>query len=82
MTISQRVFETTSIDTAANLSALGFHCEVLQDPDGNRAIFEFEDTDGLRAAIIDYERGGFSKRLLNTRSRLYREASTVVRRRR
>jgi len=75
---SQRVFQTTSIDTAANLTALGFTSAVLPGPD-NRAIFEFQDSEELRAAIIDYERGGFAKRLLNTRSRLYREASEVMR---
>lgn len=79
MSNSKRVFETMSIDAASNLAALGFPVSVRHSGD-KYAIFEFQDTPELREAIVDYERGGFSKRLLNARSRLYREASEVMKR--
>lgn len=79
MAPSSRVYETTAIDAASYLAALGF--EVSINNTGERyAIFAFEDSPELRDAICDYERGGFMKRLLNTRSRLFREASEVMKR--
>lgn len=79
MIFSPRVYETTSIDCASYLAALGFPVSVLRGT-GSFAVFEFEDIQELHDAIVDYERGGFTKRLLNTRSRLYREASDVMKR--
>ena len=77
METSPRVYETTAIDAASYLAALGFAVTILRGT-GPFALFEFDDTPELRDAICDYERGGFNKRLLNTRSRLYREASEVM----
>ena len=88
MNTSQRVYETTAIDIAAYLSAMEFAVSVRrqvttyqgEEQPGKYAVFAFEDTQELRDAIIDYDRGGFMKRLMNTRSRLYREASEVMKR--
>lgn len=77
METSPRVYDTTAIDAASYLAALGFTVTVKRNS-GPFALFEFDDTPELRDAICDYERGGFNKRLLNTRSRLYREASDVM----
>lgn len=81
MITSQRVFETESIDLASFLVTALHEVNVLVATGGRRAMFEFSDTDELREAIIAYERGATlpAKKLLNTRSYLFREASRVVR---
>lgn len=78
---SQRVFKSESIDLAAFLSTAGHPPTIYRDPTGKRAIFEFAENDQLHEAIVAYERGASlpAKRLLNTRSWLWREASRVVR---
>jgi hypothetical protein len=78
---SQRVFETESIDLAAYLAAAGHEATILRNLTGKRAVFEFAETEELQKAVINYERGATlpAKRLLNTRSWLFREASHVVR---
>ena len=80
MMTSQRVFETTSIDLCSYLAAAGATPTIKRVSGSDRAIFSFTETPELLAAIIDYERGAAlpAKRLLNVRSWLYREASTVV----
>ena len=82
MAISQRVFETDSIDLASYLAAYGAHPTIEQSPGGKRALFTFNETPDLLAAVIGYETGAAlpAKRLLNVRSWLYREASNVVKR--
>jgi hypothetical protein len=78
--VSQRVFETTSIDLGSYLAAAGAPPTIERVIGGNRAMFTFTETPELLASIVEYERGGSlpAKRLLNVRSWLYREASTVV----
>jgi hypothetical protein len=80
MTTSKRVFETESIDLASYLTAAGATPSIERGMGGNRALFTFTETPEVLALIIDYERGATlpAKRLLNVRSWLYREASTVV----
>lgn len=80
MNSRQRVFETDSIDLASFLAASSFTPTTGKAPDGRRALFTFTETPALLSAVIDYERGATlpAKRLLNVRSWLYREASTVV----
>ena len=78
METSKTVYETTGINVASNLAALGHTVTVLRGRDC--AVFEFPDTPELREDIVNYERGGFSKRLLNARGNLYREASEVMKR--
>lgn len=82
MTTSQRVFETDSIDLASYLAAYGANHTIEQAPNGKRALFTFNETPDLLAAVIGYETGALlpAKRLLNVRSWLYREASNVVKR--
>lgn len=79
---SQRVFETDSIDLASYLTAYGATPTIEQSPGCKRALFSFNETPDLLAAVIGYERGAVipAKRLLNVRSWLYREASNVVKR--
>lgn len=77
MISSPRVYETTSIDCASYLAVLGFSVTVLRGT-GRFAVFEFEDTPDLWAAIVDYERGGLCKRLLNIRSYLCHEALELM----
>ncbi len=78
---STRVFRTESIDLAAFLSTAGHELTISCAPDSRRALFEFIETEALHHAIVSYEGGAQqpAKRLLNIRSRLYREASQVVR---
>jgi len=78
---SQRVFETASIDLSSFLAVFGVYPTIERVTGSNRAFFSFPKTPELLAAIINYERGASlpDKRLLNVRSRLYREASSVVR---
>ena len=79
--ISTRVFSTESIDLAAYLTSAGHELTVSCAPDSRRALFQFAETEALHQAIVSYEGGAQqpAKRLLNIRSRLYREASQVVR---
>ncbi|SNB45936.1 DUF5659 domain-containing protein [Geobacter sp. DSM 9736] len=76
-----KTFETESIDLAAFLTAAGNPPTVYLKPNASRALFEFTETEELREAIVSYERGAAlpAKKLLTTRSALYREASRVVR---
>lgn len=82
MANSQRVFETDSIDLASFLSAAGYAPTVERHHGGIRALFTFTECPELLTTIVNYERGASlpAKRLLNSRSRLYREASDVVKR--
>lgn len=77
-------FTTESIDLAAYLAAAGYDPSISRNPDGTRAVFGFEVSEGLQQAIIEYEQGAAlpAKRLLNRRSWLFREASRIVRERR
>ncbi|GLI37754.1 hypothetical protein GHYDROH2_12550 [Geobacter hydrogenophilus] len=81
MMTSSRVFTTESIDLAAFLVATMHEVTVLLAAGGRRVLFEFSDTEELRNAIISYELNAIlpAKRLLNSRSYLFREASRVVR---
>lgn len=78
---SLRVFETESIDLAAFLTAAGYEPAIFRNTAGRRVVFEFAESNELNQAIVNYERGAAlpAKRLLNVRSRLYREASEVMR---
>ena len=78
--MSNRVFRTESLDLAAYLVTAGFVPEIVRAEDLRRALFEFKETEELRQAIVSYEGGASlpARRLLNVRSRLYREASQVV----
>ena len=78
---SQRVFETESIDLAAFLMTARHETTINLSPEGRRALFYFHEDDDLHAAIVAYESGASlpAKRLLNSRSYLFREASRVVR---
>jgi len=78
--MSNKVFRTESLDLAAYLVTAGFVPEIVKSEDLRRALFEFKETEELRQAIVSYEGGASlpARRLLNVRSRLYREASQVV----
>ena len=78
--MSSKVFRTESLDLAAYLVTAGFVPEIVRAEDLRRALFEFKETEELRQAIVNYEGGASlpARRLLNVRSRLYREASQVV----
>jgi len=78
--MSTKVFQTESLDLAAYLVTAGFEPDIVRAPIEKRAIFEFTETEELRLAIVSYEGGASlpAKRLLNIRSRLYREASQAV----
>ena len=78
--MSNKVFRTESLDLAAYLVTAGFVPEIVRAEDLRRALFEFKETEELRQAIVNYEGGASlpARRLLNVRSRLYREASQVV----
>jgi len=77
---SHQIYKSTAIDMAAYLAAQGFYYEVFRENGNTSAVFGFEDSPELRATICDYQSGGFAKRLLSARSRLYREASEVMKR--
>jgi hypothetical protein len=78
--MSIQLFTTESLDLAAYLVLLGYHLNILSPAFGTRALFEFPESSDLLMAIVGYERGNDgAKRLLNIRSRLYREASLVAR---
>lgn len=81
MATSQRVFEIESIDLAAYLVTAGYTVTTTLNPGDHRATFQIEETPNLYIDIASYESGvtAPAKRLLNTRSRLFREASAVVR---
>ena len=74
------VFRTESLDLAAFLVTSGHEPHIFRNQHEKRAIFEFSDSDDLLRAIINFESGSAlpAKRLLNVRSRLFREASQVV----
>jgi hypothetical protein len=76
---SIQLFTTESLDLAAYLVSLGYNLNILPPRIGTRAIFEFLESSNLVQSIIGYERGNDgARRLLNIRSRLYREASQIV----
>jgi hypothetical protein len=77
---SQRVFEIESIDLAAFLATAGHEPKIYRNVTGKRAVFSFKEDAKLHEAIVAYERGASlpAKRLLNSRSWLFREASRVV----
>jgi hypothetical protein len=77
---SEKVFRTESIDLAACLTASGHDPKIFVGPDAKRAIFEFKETEDILTAIVSFEGGSPlpAKKLLHVRSRLYREASLVV----
>jgi hypothetical protein len=78
---SQRVFETGSIDLAAFLATAGHDVTICHKAVGKRAVFGFAESEELYQAIVNYARGAAlpAKRLLNSRSWLFREASRVCR---
>jgi hypothetical protein len=78
--MSNRVFKTESLDLAAYLVTANFEPNIIRASAEKRAIFEFIETEEIRLAIVRYEGGASlpARRLLNVRSRLYREASQVV----
>jgi len=77
----RELFTTESIDLAAYLVCMGYSFIILRPAGGTRALFEFGEVPNLLLAIVSYERGeNGAKRLLNARSRLYREASEVMKR--
>jgi hypothetical protein len=78
--MSSKVFRTESLDLAAYLVTAGFVPEIIRAEELRRAIFIFRETEELRQAIVSYEGGASlpARRLLNVRSRLYREASQIV----
>jgi hypothetical protein len=78
---STRVFETESIDLATFLATAGYEVSVHCSRMGARAVFTFQENGKLHEAIVAYERGTSlpAKKLLNVRSRLWREASQAVR---
>jgi hypothetical protein len=78
---SLRVFEIESIDLASFLATAGHEVTVYCKPTCKRAVFSFKEDANLHTAIVAYERGASlpAKRLLNARSWLFREASSVVR---
>jgi len=80
MPSSRATFTTESIDLAAFLATAGHEPTITCPTGSTRALFVFEATDNLHTAIIAYEQGGElpAKRLLNSRSWLFREASRVV----
>ncbi|KAB0670082.1 hypothetical protein F6V30_07915 [Oryzomonas sagensis] len=80
MSPSERVFETESIDLASFLAASGYPPIIRRNAAGNRALFLFHESTELSRSIIAYESGAAlpAKRLLNARSRLFREASAAV----
>lgn len=81
MAPSERVFRTDSIDLAAYLVTAGYVVATTLNPGDHRATFQITETPSLYSDIAGYESGvtAPAKRLLNVRSRLFREASAVVR---
>jgi hypothetical protein len=77
----EATFTTESIDLASFLAAAGYEPSISRNPDGTRAVFTFEVTEGLHQAVLAYEQGAAlpAKRLLNRRSWLFREASRIAR---
>jgi len=79
--LNQRAFNTENLDLAAFLTAAGYEPVIYRNPGDNRATFEFAENEELIRWVVDYERGAAlpAKRVLNARSRMYREASEAVR---
>ena len=77
---SPRAYRTTSIDLASFMAAIGYTVHVSRVQGETRATFEVEQTDTLFSDIAGYESGATApaKRLLNVRSRLFREATAVT----
>lgn len=76
-------FRTESLDLAAYLSTAGFEPQVSCPQGSVRALFTFDGSRELTAAVLQYEQGGQlpAKRLLNRRSWLFREAGQAVQKR-
>ena len=74
-------FRTESLDLAAFLATTGFEPQISCPHGSNRALFTFDGSRELTAAVLQYEQGGElpAKRLLNRRSWLFREAGRAVR---
>jgi hypothetical protein len=80
MTTSIELFTVDGINLATYLVCLGFNLNILPPATGTRALFEFVMSPELAKAIIGYERrGNTAKTLLDTRGRLYKESSAIVR---
>lgn len=79
--MSERTFETENIDLSSYLVTAGYQPAILRKVGSNRAVFCFPETADLLHTIVEYERGAAlpAKRLLHTRSYLFREAGRVVR---
>jgi methyl coenzyme M reductase beta subunit len=77
---SPRVYASTSIDLFAFLAAIGYIVAVIAKPGETRATFEVTQTPNLFTDIAAYEANAPApaKRLLNARSRLFRQASDAV----
>lgn len=76
---SNKLFTTESLDLATYLVCMGNKLTIYPPADSTRVIFGFAETPDLIASIVKYERGtNDARRLLTTRSRLYREASAIA----
>ncbi len=77
---SLRLFQTESLDLASYLAVAVAAPVIELATRGKRALFTFPETTDLLTAVVNYERGESlpAKRLLNARSWLFREASSVV----
>lgn len=79
---SPQLYSTASINHATYLVHEGFNPQIIAPTTGNRVSFEFTESAGLVMALLDYERGaGGAKALLETRGRICREASAVIKNR-
>lgn len=80
MKTSIQFFTIENINLASYLVFSGHNLNILPPTNGTRALFEFPVSPELLTAVISYERGDHgAKALLDTRGRLYKEASAVVR---
>lgn len=81
MTSERATIELESIDLAAFLVTAGHEPTIYRNTEGKRAVFSFHEDCNIYEDIVAYERGAAlsAKRLLNSRSYLFREASRVVR---
>jgi len=82
MTSQRASYKTTSLDLTSYLAAIGYAVNVTGTPGEYRATFEITQTPRLFSDIAEYESNGTApaKKLLNIRSRLFREASEIHKR--
>lgn len=74
------LFTTNNINLATALISQGFIPQRIKPGPDNRVVFEFTRSPGLIDAILLYEANeGGVKSLLETRGRLFREASAITR---